>query len=59
MIYLWNLQTKEIVQKLEGHAGEGRLEVIKERASDSRGVEDGAVFYTGFFCRDGGKHSFS
>ena len=21
MVYLWNLQTKEIVQKLEGHTG--------------------------------------
>ena len=25
MVYIWNLQTKEIVQKLEGHDGENLL----------------------------------
>lgn len=24
MVYIWNLQTKEIVQKLQGHTGTGR-----------------------------------
>lgn len=25
MVYIWNLQTKEIVQKLQGHTGKRRL----------------------------------
>lgn len=32
LVYIWNLQTKEIVQKLQGHTGEGEdfvfIEVI-------------------------------
>lgn len=26
MVYIWNLQTKEIVQKLQGHTGKARSE---------------------------------
>ena len=29
MVYIWNLQTKEIVQKLEGHIGQSILEVLQ------------------------------
>lgn len=25
MVYIWNLQTKEIVQKLDGHTGESTV----------------------------------
>ena len=25
MVYIWNLQTKEIVQKLQGHTGNGNF----------------------------------
>ena len=27
MIYIWNLQTKEVVQRLEGHNGENCIRV--------------------------------
>jgi len=27
MVYIWNLQTKEIVQKLQGHTGRTRTSV--------------------------------
>lgn len=28
MVYIWNLQTKEIVQKLQGHTGEFTNSII-------------------------------
>lgn len=28
MVYIWNLQTKEIVQKLQGHTGRGFKTVL-------------------------------
>ena len=31
MVYIWNLQTKEIVQKLEGHTGKREVQLRLEK----------------------------
>lgn len=33
LVYIWNLQTKEIVQKLQGHTGEGEDSVFIDEIS--------------------------
>jgi len=42
MVYIWNLQTKEIVQKLQGHTGNTKLNSTKSILDMSVSVDLGS-----------------
>lgn len=45
LVYIWNLQTKEIVQKLQGHTGEGEDSGFIDKISLISSMLSLSIFY--------------